>query len=55
MAPINQRVNIKADGRQRILDIKATELHQRVPLFIGCRDDVAKVAAILQGKQFETN
>ncbi len=42
------------DGWHRILDIKATELHQRVPLFIGCRDDVAKVAVILQGKQFET-
>ncbi len=38
------------DGQQRILDIKASELHQRVPLFIGCREDVAAAMAILQGK-----
>ena len=38
------------DGRQRILDIKATELHERVPLFIGCRADVAKATAIMQGE-----
>jgi len=37
------------DGRQRILDLKATELHERVPLFIGCKADVAKAMAILQG------
>jgi len=36
------------DGKQRILDIKATDLHQRVPLFIGCKADVEKVTAILQ-------
>jgi fructose-1,6-bisphosphatase I len=39
-----------SDGRQRILDIKATELHQRVPLFIGCRADVEKAMEILQGQ-----
>jgi fructose-1,6-bisphosphatase I len=39
------------DGRQRILDIKATELHERVPLFIGCKADVVKATAILQGKE----
>ena len=38
------------DGRRRILDLKTTELHERVPLYIGCRDDVVKVTAILQGK-----
>jgi len=37
------------DGRQRILDLKATELHERVPLYIGCRSDVEKASAILQG------
>jgi len=35
------------DGKQRILDIRATELHERVPLFIGCKADVEKVSAIL--------
>jgi len=39
------------DGKQRILDIKATELHERVPLFIGCKADVAKAMAILQGNE----
>jgi fructose-1,6-bisphosphatase I len=38
------------DGKQRILDIKATELHQRVPLFIGCKADVEKASAIMQGE-----
>jgi fructose-1,6-bisphosphatase I len=38
------------DGKQRILDIKATELHERVPLFIGCKADVEKATAILQEK-----
>jgi fructose-1,6-bisphosphatase I len=37
------------DGKQRILDLKITELHQRVPLFIGCKADVEKVTAIMQG------
>ncbi len=37
------------DGKQRILDIKATELHERVPLFIGCKADVEKATAIMQG------
>jgi fructose-1,6-bisphosphatase I len=38
------------DGKQRILDIKATELHERVPLFIGCKADVEKVTAIMQAE-----
>ena len=38
------------DGKLRILDIKATELHQRVPLFIGCKADVEKAREILQGE-----
>ncbi len=29
-----------SDGQQSILDITPTTLHQRVPLYIGCRDDV---------------
>jgi fructose-1,6-bisphosphatase I len=35
------------DGRQRILDIHPTELHQRTPLFIGNRDDVAEITSRL--------
>ena len=29
-----------AFGKTRVLDIQATELHQRVPLFIGSKNDV---------------
>ena len=36
------------DGKQRILDIKAQELHERVPLFIGCKADVKKATAMMQ-------
>jgi fructose-1,6-bisphosphatase I len=39
------------DGKQRILDLKITELHERVPLFIGCKADVEKATAIMQGKE----
>ena len=36
------------DGRNRILDLQINELHERVPLYIGCRTDVEKVSSILQ-------
>jgi fructose-1,6-bisphosphatase I len=38
---------VATDGRQRILDITPTELHQRTPLFIGSSADVAEVHALL--------
>ena len=38
-----------SDGRRRILDIKPTSLHQRVPLFIGSRDDVRTAEEFLAG------
>ncbi len=34
-------------GKQKILDITPTELHQRVPLYIGSADDVAEVEKVL--------
>ena len=37
---IEQAGGKASDGRQRILDIKPTALHQRVPLFIGSEYDV---------------
>ena len=37
------------DGRERILELPITELHERVPLIIGCKSDVKKASAILQG------
>jgi fructose-1,6-bisphosphatase I len=35
------------DGSFPILDIVPTELHQRTPLVIGCRDDVAWVRDVM--------
>ncbi|WP_028023508.1 class 1 fructose-bisphosphatase [Enterovibrio calviensis] len=37
-----------SDGEQRILDIKPTELHQRVPYFVGSTDMVNKVEEFLR-------
>jgi fructose-1,6-bisphosphatase I len=39
-----------SDGEQRILDLAPQELHQRVPLYIGAREDVDFVTAILRDK-----
>ena len=38
------------DGHQRILDIRATELHERTPLFVGSRLDVEDATAIMCGR-----
>jgi fructose-1,6-bisphosphatase I len=32
---------VASDGKNRILDIEPTALHQRTPVFIGSPDDVA--------------
>src|SRR4051812_35221099 len=37
------------DGTQRILDIQPTELHQRVPLYIGSKTDVDLAMRVLAG------
>jgi fructose-1,6-bisphosphatase I len=36
-------------GTQRILDLEPTHLHQRVPLIIGPRDEVARYEAMVKG------
>ncbi|RQD56921.1 MAG: class 1 fructose-bisphosphatase [Desulfonatronovibrio sp. MSAO_Bac4] len=41
-----QAGGMATDGINRILDIEPTELHQRVPLFIGSKNDVLKVQEI---------
>lgn len=40
-----------SDGRQRILDIVPTQLHQKTPLFIGSADDVRIAEEFLAGKR----
>jgi fructose-1,6-bisphosphatase I len=47
---VEQAGGAASDGKQRILEIKATELHERVPLYIGCKADVAKAMEILAGE-----
>ena len=37
------------NGAQRILDLVPEHLHQRTPLFIGNRENVAEITAALQG------
>jgi fructose-1,6-bisphosphatase I len=37
---VEQAGGLASDGRQRILDVNPTELHQRSPLFIGSRHEV---------------
>jgi fructose-1,6-bisphosphatase I len=40
---VEQAGGLATDGTQRILDIEPQELHQRVPLFIGSKNDVEVV------------
>jgi fructose-1,6-bisphosphatase I len=37
-------------GTQDILDVQPVELHQRVPLIIGSRDDVTLAEQFMQGR-----
>ncbi len=43
---VEQAGGMATDGKQRILDIEPQHLHQRVPLFIGSKNDVEKVMEI---------
>lgn len=43
---VEQAGGLASDGRRRILDIEPEEIHQRVPLFIGSKNDVEKVMEI---------
>ena len=45
---IEQAGGVATDGKQRIMDVKPTELHQRVPLFIGSTNMVKTVHRFLE-------
>jgi fructose-1,6-bisphosphatase I len=45
---IEQAGGAATDGTQRVLDVEPTELHQRVPLFIGSKNEV-ELATRLMG------
>ncbi|UXI01023.1 class 1 fructose-bisphosphatase [Photobacterium sp. TY1-4] len=44
---IEQAGGVASDGKNRILDLKPTELHQRVPFFVGSTNMVRDVEAFL--------
>ncbi len=44
---VEQAGGAASDGRRRILDIVPEELHQRVPFFVGCKEDVADAERFL--------
>ena len=46
---VEQAGGAAIDGHQRILDVQPTELHQRVPLYIGSKNDVDLAQQILAG------
>ncbi len=48
---VEQAGGAATNGSQRILDIKASELHERVPLFIGSKKDVEIATRLMQGKE----
>ncbi len=50
---IEQAGGRASDGHKRILDIKPSELHQRIPLIIGSEDDVKIAEQFIQGKRTE--
>jgi fructose-1,6-bisphosphatase I len=46
---VEQAGGAAIDGTQRIMDIQPTELHQRVPLYIGSKNDVDLASQVLAG------
>jgi len=49
---VEQAGGLATDGRTNILDIEPTELHQRVPLFIGSKSDVEELMESIRHYDF---
>jgi len=47
---VEQAGGAATDGQRRILDIEPETLHDRVPLFVGSRDDVDEAGRFLRGE-----
>jgi len=45
---VEQAGGIASDGKQRVMDINPSELHERVPLYIGSKNMVEKALAMLE-------
>jgi fructose-1,6-bisphosphatase I len=48
---VEQAGGAATDGARRILDIPPTDLHQRVPLYVGSKSDVDAASAMLGGEK----
>ncbi|MGA2624655.1 MAG: class 1 fructose-bisphosphatase [Bacteroidota bacterium] len=48
---IEQAGGMASNGKQRILDVKPTSLHQHTPVFLGSEEDVRLCEEFLQGKR----
>ena len=48
---VEQAGGAATDGSRRILDIHPTELHQRIPLYVGSKSDVDTASAMLGGEK----
>ena len=46
---VEQAGGAASTGFQRILDVQPTELHERTPLVIGSKDDVAEYERFVKG------
>ncbi len=49
---VEQAGGAASDGHTRILDLKATQIHERSPVFIGCKEDVALAESFI--KKYES-
>jgi len=45
---VEQAGGLSTTGRDRILDLKPTGIHQRVPIFIGSKEDIKDLQALLK-------
>jgi fructose-1,6-bisphosphatase I len=45
---VEQAGGVATNGQQRIMDIQPTELHQRVSVFLGSKNEVQRVTALHQ-------
>jgi fructose-1,6-bisphosphatase I len=41
---VEQAGGAATNGRERILDLQPTQLHQRVPVFLGSKNEVAQAS-----------
>jgi fructose-1,6-bisphosphatase I len=49
-----QAGGLATDGHRRLLEIQPTELHQRIPIFIGSKDEMERVHEFLARPEFAT-